>query len=164
MTPRAHQSPSAPPWRSASHGDGPPGASGMVEANGIDLQIRALADGCAVLDVNWRTSTGQRQLDSVSAAEREMSSPLDSDSTGTCGSLGANCNPSTGQRQLDGVKLSCCSTPANPATFPRRSRTVLDVFDLWTWLPDPSCQMELPRCSSDNGAQLSAIARGACDT
>ena len=104
MTPRAHQSPSAPPWRSASHGDGPPGASGMVEANGIDLQIRALADGCAVLDVNWRTSTGQRQLDSVSAAEREMSSPLDSGSTeremsspldsgstGTCGSLARQC-------------------------------------------------------------------------
>ena len=163
MTPRALQSPLAPRCV-LPHGSGTaPGASGMVESYGTDPHHRALAVTCRP-DVNWRTSTGQRQLDSVSAAEREMSSPLDSDSTGTCGSLGANCNPSTGQRQLDGVKLSCCSTPANPATFPRRSRTVLDVFDLWTWLPDPSCQMELPRCSSDNGAQLSAIARGACDT
>lgn len=88
----------------------------MVEANGIDLQIRALADGCAVLDVNWRTSTGQRQLDSVSArdnvmhrvesrvAERETSNPLSSGSLGTCGSPAANWKPSTGDRQLDGVE------------------------------------------------------------
>ena len=125
----------------------------MVEANGTDLQTRALADSCAVLDVNWRTSTGQRQLDSVSAAEREMSSPLDSGSTATCGRLGANCNPSTGQRQLDGVKLSCGSTPANPATFPRRSRTVLDVLDLWTWLPDLSSseQPGAPRSVEESG-------------
>ena len=31
MAPRAHQSPSAPPWRYPSFGDGPPGASGNAD-------------------------------------------------------------------------------------------------------------------------------------